>query len=105
MGKATHLGLLPKDDPILSGGPEPFSRQEFRQSSTSSASGPDGATRAASTTATTLPWAPKREAFKSQDAFEEATGYWQEHVGRIKAMSARQQALPKPPTTGADTDK
>jgi len=45
------------------------------------------------------------EAFKSQNDFEEALGYLQSHVGQIKAMAAAQQALPKPPTTAADTDK
>jgi hypothetical protein len=33
-----------------------------------------------------LPDAPTRDQFRSQEEFEEARGYWQSHVGRIKAM-------------------
>ena len=36
-----------------------------------------------------LPDAPLRSQFKSQEEFEEATGYWQGHVGRIKGMADR----------------
>jgi len=36
-----------------------------------------------------LPEAPKREQFESQEEFEEALGYWQGHVGRIKGLVAR----------------
>ena len=34
-----------------------------------------------------LPPAPIREKFQTQDQFEEAMGYWQNSVGRIKAMA------------------
>ena len=37
----------------------------------------------------TLPNAPVRECFKTQEEFEEAMGSWQENAGRIKAMAAR----------------
>ena len=40
-----------------------------------------------------LPAAPLRSQFKSQEEFEEAMGYWQGHVGRIKGMVDRSQAL------------
>ena len=40
-----------------------------------------------------LPDAPLRSQFKSQEEFEEATGYWQGQVGRIKGMVDRSQAL------------
>ena len=39
-----------------------------------------------------LPPAPTRSQFSNQDEFEEALGYWQGHVGRIKGMVARAQA-------------
>ena len=52
-----------------------------------------------------LPNAPTPDQFASQEAFEEAKGYWQGHVGRIKAMAARAQATkdsqPKYPLTAA----
>ena len=48
---------------------------------------------APSVTPSKLPDAPMRSQFKSQDEFEEAMGYWQGHVGRIKGMVARAQAL------------
>ena len=35
-----------------------------------------------------LPDAPLRSNFHSQEEFEEAMGYWQGHVGRIKGMVA-----------------
>lgn len=38
----------------------------------------------------TLPEAPSRADFPDQDGFEEALGFWQARVGRIKAMAARQ---------------
>ena len=38
-----------------------------------------------------LPEPPTRDQFPSQDEFEEAMGYWQSHVGRIKAMADRAQ--------------
>jgi hypothetical protein len=38
------------------------------------------------TAAKKLPDAPTRDQFQSQEEFEEARGYWQSHVGRIKAM-------------------
>ena len=34
--------------------------------------------------------APKREAFKTQEEFEEAQGYWRGHQGRILAAHDRQ---------------
>ena len=34
-----------------------------------------------------LPPPPTREQFKTAEAFEESMGYWQSHVGRIKAMA------------------
>ena len=51
---------------------------------------------APSVTPSKLPDAPMRSQFKSQDEFEEAMGYWQGHVGRIKGMVARAQALKGP---------
>ena len=36
-----------------------------------------------------LPPAPTRENFHSQEEFEEAQGYWQGHVGRIKGLADR----------------
>jgi len=36
-----------------------------------------------------LPDAPSRETFKSEDEFEEAMGYWQGHVGKIRRLYAR----------------
>lgn len=36
-----------------------------------------------------LPEQPQRADFKTQEAYEEAMGYWQSHVGRIKAMAER----------------
>ena len=36
-----------------------------------------------------LPDPPKRENFHNQEEFEEALGYWQEHVGRIRGMADR----------------
>lgn len=38
MGKATYKGLVPKDDPIFSTGPELFSRPAWNASSTNSPS-------------------------------------------------------------------
>ena len=46
-----------------------------------------GASKPGSTAS--LPDAPVREGFRSQQEFEEATGRWQETVGRIKAMRER----------------
>ena len=37
----------------------------------------------------TLPEAPSRADFPDQESFEEALGFWQSRVGRIKAMAAR----------------
>lgn len=34
---------------------------------------------------------PSRQAFKTDEEFEEAMGYWQSHQGRILAMTAKQQ--------------
>jgi hypothetical protein len=39
-----------------------------------------------------LPDAPVRESFQTTEEFEEAMGYWQSHVGRIKAMAERAKA-------------
>ena len=39
-----------------------------------------------------LPPAPLRSQFQTQDEYEEARGYWQGHVGRIKAMADRAKA-------------
>ena len=47
-----------------------------------------------------LPEAPKREQFESQEEFEEALGYWQGHVGRIKGLVAR---YAKKTTTSPDS--
>ena len=41
------------------------------------------------TAAKKLPDPPTRDRFPSQEAFEEAMGYWQSHVGRIKGMVDR----------------
>ena len=38
----------------------------------------------------TLPEAPSRADFPDQESFEEALGFWQARVGRIKAMVVRQ---------------
>ena len=38
----------------------------------------------------TLPEAPSRADFPDQESFEEALGFWQSRIGRIKAMAARQ---------------
>lgn len=40
----------------------------------------------------TLPQAPLRKDFEDQESFEEAMGFWQQRVGRIKGMAARQTA-------------
>ena len=37
-------------------------------------------------TTSKLPDAPTRSQFHSQEEFEEAQGYWQRHVGRIKGL-------------------
>ena len=59
-----------------------------------------------SSSATKLPEAPKREAFKSQDEFEEAMGYWQGHVGRIKGMADRARlSQASPPASPSMDDK
>lgn len=39
-----------------------------------------------------LPDPPKREKFHNQEEFEEALGYWQKHVGRIRGMVDRARA-------------
>lgn len=41
------------------------------------------------TAAKKLPDPPTRDQFPSQEEFEEAMGYWQSHVGRIKGMVDR----------------
>ena len=38
----------------------------------------------------TLPEVPSRADFPDQESFEEALGFWQARVGRIRAMAARQ---------------
>ena len=38
-----------------------------------------------------LPIAPIRAQFNSQEEYEEARGYWQGHVGRIKGMIDKAQ--------------
>jgi hypothetical protein len=38
----------------------------------------------------TLPEAPSRADFPDQESFEEALGFWQSRVGRIKGLAARQ---------------
>ena len=37
----------------------------------------------------TLPAAPTPDQFESQDDFQEALGFWQQRVGRIKGMVER----------------
>ena len=38
----------------------------------------------------TLPEAPSRADFPDQESFEEALGFWQSRVGRIKGLVVRQ---------------
>ena len=38
----------------------------------------------------TLPEAPSRADFPDLESFEEALGFWQARIGRIRAMAARQ---------------
>ena len=58
-----------------------------------------------------LPPAPLRENFPNQEQFEEALGYWQSHVGRIKAMAdkhskdSRSQIPDTPITTGKPAER
>lgn len=51
-----------------------------------------------------LPDSPKREAFENQQEFEEALGYWQSHVGRIKAIAdlQRRSKGSRPPQEDAE---
>lgn len=58
MGKATYKGLVPKDDPMFSTGPELFSRPESNESSTNTPADTTGATPANSNSAN----APETEA-------------------------------------------
>jgi hypothetical protein len=58
MGKATYKGLVPKDDPMFSTGPELFSRPESSKSSTSTQTNTAGAMQANSDSAN----APETEA-------------------------------------------
>lgn len=51
MGKITFKGLVPKDDPMFSTGPQLFSRPGSSESSTTSASATAGTMPAASTSA------------------------------------------------------
>lgn len=39
---------------------------------------------------------PKREAFRTEEEFEEALGYWNSHQGRILSMTAPSKGAPKP---------
>ena len=55
MGKGTYLGLVPKDDPMFSSGPELFSPLDFSPSSRSSALATDGATQDKSASADEAP--------------------------------------------------
>ena len=48
-----------------------------------------GPTSPPATAAKKLPDPPTRDQFPSQDEFEEAMGYWQSHVGRIRGMVDR----------------
>ena len=104
MGKVTDLGSVPPDDPMFLGGPQVFSNQQFKRFATTSASDTAGATPARPSTSV-LPPPPKREAFKSQEEFEEARGYWQSHVGRIKAMADRARRSPDSPPASSSTDE
>jgi hypothetical protein len=51
MGKLTYKGLVPRDDPMFSTGPEIFSRLESSASSTTSANATTGATPSVSNSA------------------------------------------------------
>ena len=51
MGKITYKGLVPKDDPMFSNGPELFSRPAYKPSSKSTAKNTAGATPNASASA------------------------------------------------------
>ena len=52
MAASTYLGLVPKDDPMFSGGPELFSVNAFRGSSTTTPKSTDGETPVESSSAT-----------------------------------------------------
>ena len=69
MGKATYKGLVPRDDPMFSGGVEIFSRLGSSKSSTTSAPSTAGATQAPST----LPTSSNPARVKTQQ--ELAEGY------------------------------
>jgi len=102
MGKVTDKGSVPPDDPMFFGGPRMFSPRPSSQSTKTSPSATGRATQ--SDSAHKLPPPPQRKDFKSQETFEEAMGYWQSHVGRIKGMAqrARSSASPQPSNSTAD---
>lgn len=86
MGKVTKLGLVPRDDPMFSTGPELFSRPGSKQTSTTSTSGTGGATQGASTSAK-LPLPPVRAHYKTQAQYDEAMNYWQGRVGKTLGLA------------------
>jgi hypothetical protein len=49
----------------------------------------------------TLPEAPSRADFPDQEGFEEALGFWQARVGRIKGLVARQHERTAPSASPA----
>lgn len=51
-----------------------------------------------------LPDPPKREKFYNQEEFEEALGYWQEHVGHIRGMADRAHISKNYPEQDCRTD-
>jgi hypothetical protein len=55
MGKATYKGLVPRDDPMFSTGPEVFSRLGSSESLKSSQKSTSGETTVESSSATDLP--------------------------------------------------
>jgi hypothetical protein len=81
MAKVTDRGSATPDDPIYSSG---LTVGGKRFAASTPTLPPDTAGTALKGA---LPDAPKRADFPTQQAFEDAMGYWQSHVGRIKGLS------------------
>lgn len=110
MGNNIKIESYPPDHPIFSEGLRFYGKPSLPSTKNSPGS-PAGDIPASPPTRSNaegrgdnLPDAPARENFHSQEEFEEALGYWQENVGRIRGMVDRARASKDSPEQDGRTD-
>ena len=87
--------FLQESGGLVIGGAATSARQSGASTPASSAAPPQTTAR--------LPPAPTREQFPGQEESEEALGFWQGHVGRIRAMADKGRTLERlPARVGGD---